>query len=256
MTLPATTAALGANLWVVAIGVPLTVDTRWVTGPPLGAVLALCLLAASALALLVWGLVRRSDEILLAAYPAVTLLPVALLGGGDPEARLLTAPPLAVSAVSLCGYLLAACAFGRKSELGPSEVQTRALKTGKLPERWRRRTRVYSGLQIAAAAIPLVLLWAVNLRPQTTHALARSFGASAEAMKVLLTVLAGALSFALWRAFLVGPLHAHLEQDLELTQALKAARAQARRGRPRPGFYLAFAVVLAGIAIAILRRML
>jgi hypothetical protein len=115
---------------------------------------------------------------------------------------------------------------------------------------------VYTGVQAAAVTIPLVLLWAVNLRSETTHALARSFGARADAMQVLLTVMAGALSFALWRTFLVGPLHAHLQQDPELTQALKAARAQARRGRPRPGFYLAFAVVLAGIAIAILRRML
>jgi|SRR5581483_8386423 len=246
--------ALGVNLWIVAVGVPLAVDTRWVSGPSLGAVLSLCLLAASALGLLIWGVWRRSDGILLAAFPAITFLPVALLGGGDPEARLLAAPPLAVSALSLVGYLFAACGLQRQAELQPSDVESRALPTGELPERWRRRSRVYFGLAALAAVIPLVLLWAVNLRSETVRALGRSFGPRADSVQVLLTVAVGALAFALWRAFLVGPLEAHLQQDPELTRALKAARAHARRGRPRPGFYLAVGVALAGIALAILRR--
>jgi hypothetical protein len=215
--------------------------------------LALLAIALSSLALLALGLWRRSDALLLAAFPAVTLLPVALLAGGEPEARLASAPPLAVSALSLLGYMIAAAAFGRAREVVTVAVEKRGFESGPLPERWRRRMRVYAALQAAAAAIPLVMLWAVDLRGETRHALERSFGARADAVQVVLTVAAGALSFALWRAFLVGPLEAHLQQDPELVRALQAARKQARRGRPRGGFYLAVAVALAGVAAMIAR---
>src|SRR4051812_25855631 len=90
-------AALGANLWIVAVLVPLALDTAWTSMMPLRGVLSGLALAFAAPALLVWGWKRRSDGFLLVAFPAVALLPQALLSTGEVGARLMPPPPIVLS---------------------------------------------------------------------------------------------------------------------------------------------------------------
>ena len=58
----------------------------------------------------------------------------------------------------------------------------------------------------------------------------------------------------LLRAYVLQPLHGHLQHDRDLLAALEADRRHARRGRPRPAFYLAVFVALAAMAAVVLQR--
>ena len=249
-------AALGANLWIVAVLVPLAIDPAWTSMMPLRGVLSVLLLAFSAPALLAWGINRRSDGILLVAFPSVALLPQALLSTGEIGSRLMPAPPIILSAVSLVAYLVAVAHRLRTVEVAgePLPVTERSLQREKTPSRWLRRGRVYRGLAIVAAVHPLALVAFVNLRPSTVAQLQTSFGARAESAQALLTVGVGLLWMVLFRGYLLAPLHGHLQQDAEIRAFAQAARKQARRGRPRAAFYLAVVVALGAMMAVIWQR--
>lgn len=229
---------LAVNLWVVAVGVPLLLGR----GPaPGGRAFAAALCALLAPGALVLGAVWRSQALLLVGYPLLVLAPRGLLGAA------LERPPWLVELASLIGYVLAAT-WALRPPLPRAEV--RALPAEATPERWRRRLRIYHGLAAVAAAFPLTLILWINTG-ERAEAIARNFGARAQAAQALLTVLAGLLSLGIYRVHLLEPLRGHLQQDRAVWRMVEDARAQARKGRPRPRFYFFVAGALAAMAAVV-----
>src|SRR5262245_52900322 len=95
--------ALGVNLWICAVAVPLLVGG--VSGP-VRPELAQAILFAAAPALLAWGVWRRSEPALLVAFPVASLAPQALWAAGE-RAKMAQAPWILLG-LSLVAYLVAA----------------------------------------------------------------------------------------------------------------------------------------------------
>jgi hypothetical protein len=242
--------ALGLNLWIVAAALPLMLALHQDALNGVGLVV-LTLLAPIALGVGVW---QRSTVALLLAVPVLLVLPLAL-AGADTSARVLPAAAFVPQAASLAAYLIAvARALSRDDRSAAAAPAGRALRQDALPPRWRRRLRVYRGLTVTAVAFPSLLLCAVDLSPGFAATLGASFGARAPRVQALLTVAVGLLWMGLWRAYLLGPLHAHLQHDRDLLAAIERDRRHARRGQPSAGFYFAVAVALAAMSAVIWQR--
>jgi hypothetical protein len=241
--------ALGVNLWIVTDALPLLLaakdEPHW---------LWLLLLSSPALIALAAGAWLRSAAALFVIVPLFIVVP-SCLAGAEASARVLPMLALVPQALSLAAYLLAvahALSTDAPADVPPSA--TRRLRQDPLPERWKRRLRVYRGLAATAIGFPLVLIAAIDLSPELTRQLSSSFGPHAPRMQALITVAAALLSVGVWRAYLVAPLQAHLQHDRDLAAAAEADRAHARRGRPRPAFYLAVAVALLAMGAVVWQR--
>src|SRR5437868_2963208 len=90
-------AVLGANLWMVAVVVPLLVGGTLATVPA-GGVVSLCLVVLACPALLIWGVWRRAPALLFVGFPFLAVLP--LLIKESTELTLPT-PPFVLLAASL-----------------------------------------------------------------------------------------------------------------------------------------------------------
>jgi hypothetical protein len=251
MALPA---ALGANLWIVAVVLPIVLAQAWrelVPGRGPAMLVALILVSPTVLAL---GLVRRSAIALLMVFPASAALP-SLLFADRPTASA-ASPPFVVSALSLVAYLFAvAHALARAGSVGdPQPLAAQRLPEVTMPARWRRRMRVYRAINLLSVLFPAVLIAYADLYPPTAAAIAKSFGARAASAQALITVGIGLLWIGVYRAYLLGPLDGHLHHDRAVRQSVEAARRQARRGRPRPSFYLAVLLALAMMAAVLWQR--
>ena len=253
MTLPL---ALGVNLWVVAVALPLGLAAR---AGALGAtgLVGLALLSLAPLVALALGAGRRDAQPFAwyVAFPALLAVPQAL-ATADVTARVVPAAAFALAAASLVAYQLAvATALGRDQRLRDgATVPSRRLHQDPLPSRWRRRLRVYRGLTAIAVLFPSVLLAAVDLSPSFAAALEASFGAHAARAQALATVGVGLLWIILLRAYVLQPLYGHLQHDRELLAAMEADRRHARRGRPRAGFYFAVTVALVAMVAVVWQR--
>jgi hypothetical protein len=246
MTLPA---ALGANLWILAVALPLALGRTW--GLDARAGLMLVLLATLPLTLLAWGVRRRSTAALLVAFPAACALPEVI--GGD--ARLLVPAPFLLVAGTLIAYLFAvAWALARVETAGEPAPLASALPSASVPARWRRRLRVYRGLVVTAALVPLVLIAWTDLLPSTRTAFAESFGPRAAWAQTAATCAVALVCVGLYRGYFIGPLDDHLHHDREVRTALEIAKRQGRRGRPRPGFYVAVLAALTAMTALLLQR--
>jgi hypothetical protein len=130
----------------------------------------------------------------------------------------------------------------------------RRLHQDPVPSRWRRRIRVYRGFTVVAVAFPLLLVGAVDLSPSFRASVAASFGAHAAHAQALATVGVGLLWIVLLRAYVLAPLHGHLQHDRDLLALMELDRRHARRGRPRAGFYFAVAVALLAMIAVVWQR--
>jgi hypothetical protein len=245
--------ALGLNLWVVADALPLALAMSGDGGEG-PALLLLSLLVPAALAIGVW---QRGAIALFVAVPLFVALPLCLTGA-EASARVLPALAFVPQALSLVAYLLAvahALVRGEQGQAAATPVTTmRSLRQDLLPARWLRRLRVYRGLVATAVIFPAVLLAAVDLSPSFARALGASFGPRAARVQALVTVGVGALWVGILRAYLLAPLHAHLQHDRDLLAAIEADRRHARRGRPRAAFYVAVIVALVAMAAVVWQR--
>ncbi len=247
--------ALGLNLWVVVVALPLSLAAH---GDALAgrSLLGLLLAALSPLLALAGGVWRRSAVALMVLFPALALLPQAV-APADVSARVLPLAASLLAAASLIGFLVAVGRAGAQDErAGDNEATlTRRLAQDPTPSRWRRRLRVYRGLIVVAILFPAVLLGAVGLwGAAPASRIEESFGAQAPRAQALVTVLVGLLWVGLARAYVLGPLHAHLQHDRDLLATMESDRRHARRGRPRPIFYLAVAIALAGMVAVVWQR--
>jgi hypothetical protein len=245
--------ALGLNLWIVADALPLALAMRGDDGDGPG----LLILSLTVPAALVIGVSQRATIALFVAVPLLVALPLCLTGS-EASARVLPSLAFVPQALSLMAYLLAvAHSLGRterEDEGDVPEVTLRSLRQDLLPARWRRRLRVYRGLTVVAVVFPTVLLAAVDLSPAFARALGAAFGPRAPRMQALVTVAAGVLWIGILRAYLLGPLHAHLQHDRDLLAVIEADRRHARRGRPRTAFYFAVVVALVAMGAVVWQR--
>ncbi|HEX8950948.1 MAG TPA: hypothetical protein VF945_03835 [Polyangia bacterium] len=256
MTLPV---ALGANLWVVAVALPmlLAAHARALDGVSTGA-----LVVASLLPLVALGVGARLARVeaqawaLLVAFPVLVVAPQAL-AAADVTARVVPAAASVLAAASLLAYLgsvVRAQARAERAADGGSAVATRKLHQDPVPSRWRRRLRVYRGLTAVALVFPLVLVGAVGLSPSFAASLDAAFGANAARAQALATVGVGLLWIVLLRVHVLLPLHGHLQHDRDLLRTMERDRRHARRGRPRAGFYVAVTVALVAMAAVVWQR--
>lgn len=197
--------------------------------------------------------------------PLLTLVPGAELAQ-RPEAR---TPPalLPLCALSLLAFLAAqsqALSRGGPPPLAatPLPPQLGQATPGSpinndLPQRWLRRALVYRGLAVYAAVLPGVLLYGLLLHPPTLHALRQGFSDDAQRASFQ-AAGCGAVALLLVFVFqlaLLGPLRVHLEHDRAVTAEQLALRQLARRGRPRPQFYLALLLSLASMILLAYRSL-
>jgi hypothetical protein len=192
---------------------------------------------------------------LLVAFPLLAALPQTLVAA-EVAGRVMPAAAMVLQAVSLLVYLGAvvrAQAQADRARDGGTPL-ARRLYQDPMPSRWRRRLRVYRGLLATAIVFPAVLLTAVTLVPSFTASVEASFGAQAPRAQALAVVGIGLLWTVLLRAYVLQPLHGHLQHDRDLLSAMDRDRRHARRGRPRAGFYLAVAVALLGMVAVVWQR--
>lgn len=250
--------ALGVNLWVVAVALPLALGMggaeadRWGGLAPLAAAIA----ALAPLGVLGAGVRLRSTSALLVGFPLLAVLPEAL-APAELSARVLPAAATVLAALSLVGYLVAvahALAADERAAATISTATTRRLSQDPTPSRWRRRLRVYRGLVALSVVMPAALLAMVDLWPDFTASLAASFGVHAARAQALCTVAVGLLWIGLLRAYVLGPLQLHLQHDRDLLATIESDRRHARKGRPRASFYFSVAVALAAMTAVVWQR--
>jgi hypothetical protein len=250
MLLPA---AVGANLWLVAVLLPV-LPQRGMTALATRGIFGWLLLALAGPAALVLGVRSRSLLVLFVGFPFLCLLPE-LLYAARPDGSI-GAPPLPLVGVLLVAYLFAAAHALTRADVAsdPSPLANQPLPSGPTPPRWLRRMRMYRALVAAAAIFPSVLLFFTLSWPATRDAFEAGFGAHTDDALAAATAGVGLLWIGLYRAYFLAPLDGHLHHDREVRLAVETARRQARRGRPRPTFYVAVVCALAAMAAVLWQR--
>jgi hypothetical protein len=254
-------AALGVNLWVVAVALPLALAAHaralGDVSMPTVAVVSLAPLVALAAGVLSRSLSGRTLA-LLVGFPVLVVVPQAL-ATAELTTRVVPAAAWLLAAASLVGYLVVVVQSEVRAERGTAgavaaATTTRSLPREEVPSRWRRRLRVYRGMVAVAIGFPAALLFAVDLWPSFTASLAASLGTQAPRAQAFATVGVALLWVGILRAYLLHPLNAHLQHDRDLLATMEQDRRHARGGRPRTSFYVAVAVALAAMVAVVIQR--
>lgn len=238
---------LGTNVWISIVILPAIFVGALRGGLRISA-------AALPFGVLMLGLARRSEVILLGAFPAAILVPVAI------------APVMASShvygpirftlvALGVIAYLFGVAFFTTWHE-PPTPKSIRGLTSAQVgpAERWQRRERVYWILMGMSLVIPTVLLAWVNFDTAIADYLGEMYPGRVALMTTALTVGAIALWLGIYHYAFLGVLRPHRTGDRDLVTALGQARHDAKSGKPRPRFYLSVALALAAMAGLILLR--
>lgn len=238
--------ALGFNVWVSLILVP---------GLFIGAYRSPLFIALSAipLGLLVFGLFRRSESLLLLGFPIGLLLPAA----AEPallDEEVFGSVRFVLVAAGLVAYMFGASVFTFFHEPDTPE-RTRLLSSASkpAPARWLRRFRVYNYLAVIAAVYPVALIAALLFGDTGREFMRSVYPGRAEIMAALFCLLILAVWAVLYYLFFFGALKHHRTGDRDLLTDLALLRRSARRGRPGALFYagVAVALVLMFILLAI-----
>lgn len=239
--------ALGTNVWISIVILPAIF---------VGALRAGSHIAAAALPFLVLllGLVRRSEAVLLGLFPAAILVPVAL----QPQmASSYVYGPIRFTLVAfgVVAYLFGVSFFTTWHE-PPAPRSIRGLSSAQLgpPERWQRRERVYWMLTGMSVIIPTVLIAWVNFDSAIADYLGEMYPGRVALMTTALTAGAIVLWLGIYHYAFLGVLRPHRTGDRDLVDSLSRARSGAKIGKPRPRFYLSVALALAAMATLILLR--
>ena len=238
--------ALGTNVWISVVILPALYVKGGLHGP--GRALA----ALLPLAVLVLGLLRRSDEVLLFAFPSALLVPIAV----QPQlasSHVYGPVRFALVAAGLVAYLFGVSFFTTFHE-PPAPHAVRPLSSAQQgpPVRWQRRERVYWLLTALAVAVPTVLIAWVNFDPSITTYLGEMYPGRVALMTTALTVGAVAMSLVVYHYVFLGVLRPHRTGDRDLVARLARARNEARRGKPRARFYVAVATALGAMIVILL----
>lgn len=239
--------ALGANVWVSLVLVPaILVGALGSSGK--AALVGLPLVALGA------GIWRRSELILLGAFPSALLLPISVtptIASSHQYGPL----RLAVVATGVVAYLLSVSFFMAFRE--PARpVGTRPLASAAVaaPQRWRRRERVYWMLTILAVLCPATGLYWVNFDTGVQRFLASMYPGRVGSMATLLNVAVITLWLVIYLHVFLGVLRPHRTGDRDLVTRLAMTRQEAARGRPRLRFHLAVVTALGMMAVLVYLR--
>ena len=239
--------ALGTNVWISIVILPAIF---------VGAIRTPSQIAAAALpfGVLLLGLARRSEAVLLGVFPAAVLIPVAL----NPQiASSYVYGPIRFSLVALgvISYLFGVAFFTTFHE-PPAPRSVRELSSAHAgpAERWQRRERVYWMLTGMSLVIPTVLIAWVNFDSSIAEFLGEMYPGRVALMTTALTVGAIVLWLGIFHYAFLGVLRPHRTGDRDLVTKLTQARVDAKTGKPRPRFYLAVALALGAMATLIVLR--
>lgn len=239
--------ALGTNVWISIVILPaIFVGVLRTTGQ----------IAAAALpfTVLMLGLARRSEAILLGLFPGAALVPVALQ---PTMASSHVYGPIRFTLVSIgvVAYLFGVAFFTTFHE-PPAPRSVRGLSSAQAgpTARWQRRERVYWMLTGMSVVIPMVLIAWVNFDDSVADFLGEMYPGRVALMTTALTAGAIALWLIIYHYAFLGVLRPHRTGDRDLVSALGQARVDAKTGKPRPRFYLAVALALAAMATLIVLR--
>jgi hypothetical protein len=239
---------LGVNVWISVVILP----AAFVGALHGGWRIAVAVLP---FAVLLAGLIRRSEAILLGAFPAAVLVPVGL----QPQlAEQYVYGPVRFTlvALGLVAYLFGVSFFTTFHE-PPAPRSVRGLSSAaQAPaSRWMRRERVYWMLVALSVAFPVLLVSWVNYDSTIEDYLGEMYPGRVALMTTALTVGAIVLWLLVYHYVFLGVLRPHRTGDRDLVTALGQARADAKVGRPRGRFYFAVAIALAAmIALVLLHR--
>jgi len=239
--------ALGTNVWISIVILPAVFVGALRGGSHIAA-------AALPFCVLMLGLVRRSEGILLGMFPAAILVPVAV----QPQlASSYVYGPIRFTLVALgvVAYLCGVSFFTTWHE-PPAPRSIRGLSSAQVgpAERWQRRERVYWMLTGMSLVIPTVLIAWVNFDSSIGDYLGEMYPGRVALMTTALTAGAIVLWLGIYHYAFLGVLRPHRTGDRDLVGALGQARADAKAGKPRPRFYLSVALALGAMAALILVR--
>jgi hypothetical protein len=239
--------ALGSNVWISIVILP-AVFVGALHGA--GRIVA----AALPFAVLIAGLARRSEAVLLGLFPAAILVPVAL----QPQmASSYVYGPIRFTlvAIGVVAYLFGVSFFTTWHE-PPAPRSIRGLTSAQTgpAERWQRRERVYWGLAGMSLVFPTMLIAWVNFDSTIQDYIGEMYPGRVALMTTALTAGAIVLWLAIYHYAFLGVLRPHRTGDRDLVAALAQARADAKSGKPRRRFYVSVALALAAMATLILLR--
>ena len=239
--------ALGTNVWVSIVILP-AIFIGALHGP------SRILAALLPFLVLMLGLARRSEGILLGLFPAAVLVPVAL----EPQlasAHVYGPIRFTLVALGLIAYLFGVSFFTTFHE-PPAPRSVRMLSSAQQgpATRWRRRERVYWMLTAMSLIMPAVLIAWVNYDDSIADYLGQMYPGRVALMTTALTVGAIVLWLGVYHYAFLGVLRPHRTGDRDLVTAVAQARADAKAGKPRGRFYLAVAVALAAMLALIVFR--
>lgn len=238
--------ALGTNVWISIVILP-AIFVNALHGPEIAA-------AMLPFAVLLLGLARRSETILLGLFPAAILVPVGL----RPEmasSHVYGPIRFALVAIGVIAYLFGVSYFTTFHE-PPAPKSVRGLSSAQQgpAERWQRRERVYWMLAGMSVVIPVVLIAWVNFDSAIEAFLGEMYPGRVALMTTALTAGAIVLWLAIYHYAFLGVLRPHRTGDRDLVGALSKARADAKAGKPRLRFYLSVAVALIAMITLIYSR--
>ncbi len=239
--------ALGTNVWISIVILPAIF---------VGALHGVGHIAAALLpfGVLLLGLARRSEGILLGLFPAAVLVPVGL----QPQlaSQHVYGPVrFVLCALGVIAYLFGVSFFTTFHE-PPAPRSVRGLSSAQsgAPERWQRRERVYWMLTAMCLVIPAVLIAWVNYDDAIATYLGQMYPGRVALMTTALTVGAIVLWLGIFQFAFLGVLRPHRTGDRDLVTALARARADAKSGKPRGRFYIAVALALGAMVVLLVMR--
>lgn len=239
--------ALGTNVWISTVILPAVFIGALHKGSQIAA-------AALPFAVLMLGLARRSEGVLLGAFPAAVLVPVAL---APQMASSHVYGPIRFTLVSLgvVAYLFGVSFFTTFHE-PPAPRSIRGLTSAQAgpSERWQRRERMYWLLTALSVVIPSVLIAWVNFDTAIEDYLGEMYPGRVALMTTALTCGAIVLWLGIYHYAFLGVLRPHRTGDRDLVDALTRARSDAKTGKPRPRFYIAVGIALVAMLTLILLR--
>lgn len=238
---------LGVNVWISIVILPAAFVGALRGG-------AMILAALLPFAVLVGGLVRRSELILLGLFPSALLVPISL----QPQlASSYVYGPIRFGLVGLgvIAYLFGVSFFTTFHE-PPAPRSVRPLSSAQQgpAERWKRRERVYWILAGMSCVIPTVLIAWVNFDQSVADFLGEMYPGRVALMTTALTAGAIVLWLAIYHYAFLGALRPHRTGDRDLVSMLAQARADAKAGKPRGRFYVAVGLALGAMMLLVLLR--
>ena len=238
---------LGTNVWISIVILPAIFVGVLRTSGQLAA-------AALPFTMLLLGLARRSEAILLGLFPAAVLVPVAI-NPAMASSHVYGPIRFLLVSIGVVAYLFGVSFFTTFHEPpAPRSVRGLSSAQGGPAERWQRRERVYWMLTGMSVVIPTVLMAWVNYDDAIADFLGEMYPGRVALMTTALSAGAILLWLIIYHYAFLGALRPHRTGDRDLVTALAQARTDAKAGKPRPRFYLAVALALVAMGALIVLR--